>query len=208
MTTVDDGRSDDGFTLIETLLVISLLSVIVAGMATAFMVIVRTAPDTEIRINDARSTRGLATWLSHDTTSTPRFQPETSQGGIDIDPTDTGTNNRCGGAGTNVLHLRWVEAGFTTQTFVANYRYVVDGDEARVVRYTCSRSGAAAFGPAHEQNLTSGLEPGSPPILALNRVDPLDPSSDVESIDLTLTAQSGEQVIVQTGSRNPTQFFP
>ncbi len=30
----------------------------------------------------------------------------------------------------------------------------------------------------------------------------------VESVDVLLTALSGQQVLVETGSRNPSEFFP
>jgi prepilin-type N-terminal cleavage/methylation domain-containing protein len=189
-----------GFTLIEILIVVAILGIIVASIAAAFTVIVRTSPLTETRIDDARSTRGLATWLSHDTTSTPRFEPpDPVQGGITVSPA-----NDCSAPGNNILHLRWTENGFSDQTFIANYRYVPDGAESRVVRYTCSRIGAGAFTAPSPMNLTSGLNPSSLPVVALNR----DSFGDVESITLTLTAIGGEQVLVDTGPRNPTDFFP
>ncbi len=53
-------------------------------------------------------------------------------------------------------------------------------------------------------NLTSGLNPSSPPVVTLNR----DLFGDVDSVTLTLTAVGGEQVLVDTGPRNPTDFFP
>lgn len=198
------ARSDHGFTLVEVLIVMMILGIVVTSIAAAFSVIVRATPATEVRVSDARSTRGLATWLSHDTTSAPRFAPSTAQGGIGVHP----SNDDClvgGSANTNVLHLSWNENGFSNRTWVANYRYVVDGDEARIVRYTCSRSGSGPFTGAEALNLTAGLNPSTPPVVVLN------PGSDptlVESIDFLLTATSGETVLVQTGSRNAAEFFP
>jgi prepilin-type N-terminal cleavage/methylation domain-containing protein len=195
---------DRGFTLIELLMVVAMLGIVGSAIAAAFTVIVRTTPQTEIRIDDARSTRALATWLSHDTTSAPRFIPEQAQGGIDVTQAATPDNNDCGGAGSNILHLQWTEDGFTDRTFVANYRYVDDGSEGRVVRYTCSRVGAGPFTGTTEQQLTSGLASGDSPVAT----PVIGAPGEAESIDFRLTALSGETVLVQTGSRNPTEFFP
>jgi hypothetical protein len=189
--------------MVELLIVISLIAIIVPCLAVAFSVIVRTTPNTQIRIDDARSTRGLATWLSHDTTSAPRFQPLTDQGGIDTSP---GVNT-CNGAGVNLLHLQWTEHGFQDRTFVASYRFVPQGAEARVVRYTCSATGSGSFSGTRSIGLTSGLSPSQPPEVVLQPVGRLS-GDPVESVDMILTAVSGERVLVQTGSRNPSDFFP
>lgn len=195
-----DRAPRDGFTLVELLLSMVVLGVIVSSIALAFGVIVRTTPNTEVRIDDARSTRGLATWLAQDTTSTPRFEPEQTQGGFDL----SSSRNDCGGSGSNVLHLSWVEDGLFHRSYVANYRFVIDGDDARVVRYTCWRTGTSgAFGSTESINLTSGLAPSEPPIITLNR----DGVGDVESVTFELIAASGEHVLVETGPRNPTEFF-
>ena len=193
------GRSDRGFTLIEVLVVISILGTIMSALALAFVAIVKTTPGTETRIDDARSTRGLATWLSHDTTSAPPFLPEQAAGGIDL----SSSADDCGVAvGDNILHLTWLEDGFATTTYVANYRYVVDGDRARVVRYTCAGNGAV-FSVPSSINLTSGLAPSTPPAVTPNYV-----GTEVVSVDLVLTAASGSTVLIETGSRNPVEFYP
>jgi prepilin-type N-terminal cleavage/methylation domain-containing protein len=194
------GRTDRGFTLIEVLIVISILGTIVSSLAFAFVAIVKTSPNIEVRIDDARSTRGLATWLSHDTTSAPPFLPAQAAGGIDI---SAGANDcMVPGGSNNILHLTWRERGFDTKTYVANYRYVVDGGVARIVRYSCSNSGAGYSTPS-AINLTSGLSPATPPVVTPNFV-----GTDVASVDLLLTAKSGTKVLIETGSRNPVEFYP
>lgn len=195
-------RRDHGFTLIELLIVTSLMAIVVPCLAMAFVVILRTNPETEVRIDDARSTRGLATWLSHDTTSAPRFQPMTDQGGVETSP----GINTCNGAGTNILHLQWTEDGFTERTFVSSYRFVVEEGEGRVVRYTCSSTGSGPFTAGEATNLTSDLAPGTPPTVVLHPVG-RGAGDPVLSVDLLLTARSGEQVLIETGSRNPSDFF-
>ncbi|RLE17726.1 MAG: hypothetical protein DRJ50_13685, partial [Actinobacteria bacterium] len=120
-TESDDATSNDrGFTLIELLIVTVLLGLLTTVLAAAIVVSLKTLPATEQRVDDARSTRGLATWLSHDTTSAPRFTPATSQGGLVFGP--GAGSNECAGSGDNLVHLQWTEQTSISQTFVANYR--------------------------------------------------------------------------------------
>jgi prepilin-type N-terminal cleavage/methylation domain-containing protein len=200
--TEDATETDRGFTLIELLIVIVLLGVIMSVLATAIVVSLKTLPATEQRVDDARSTRGLATWLSHDTTSAPRFNPEVpGQGGLDF--TSGGNSNDCGGSGINLVHLQWSEQTSINQTFVANYRFVESGGVGTVVRYACSKTGTGAFGAATSLNLTSNLDPALKPTVSITGTSP-----NVTSITLTLTGESGEIVSVETGTRNPADFFP
>lgn len=138
-------QRDHGFNLIELVISVSLVGLITTVLAAAIVVSLRTIPDTENRLDDARSTRALATWLSHDTTSAPRFLPEQAQGGINVTTLDTGDNNDCGGDGSNLLHLQWTEDSFVATTHVANYRFVDNGGEGQIRRYTCSAVGTGAF---------------------------------------------------------------
>jgi prepilin-type N-terminal cleavage/methylation domain-containing protein len=196
-----DTSSDHGFTLIELTIVVVLLGLLMTVLAAAISVSLRTLPATEQRVDDARSTRGLATRLSHDTTSAPRFNPETTQGGLDF--TAGLDSNDCGGSGTNLIHLQWSEQTSINQTFVANYRFVVNGSVGTIVRYSCSRIGSGAFSADSTLNLTSNLDPATPPTVSTTVS-----GTDVTSITLVLTGESGEVVSVETGSRNPADFFP
>lgn len=197
--------TDGGFTLIETVLVIVVTGILMAAVSMSIVVAIKAAPSTEQRLDDARATRGLATWLSHDTTSTPPFLPEQAQGGINITTSPTADNNDCGGNGSNLLHLQWTEQATVDRTFVANYRFVVDGGEGRIVRYSCWRQSLSGpFGNFFQLNITSGLSTATPPVVTVDQ--PV--GSDVLSVSFQLTGQSGEQVLVETGSRNPADFFP
>lgn len=184
---------DRGFTLIEILIVMSVMGIILGALSAAFVVIVRTSPSSELRVDDARSTRGLATWLSHDTASAPPYDYADPKGWID----ETTGGSCAGTSGSNLVEFSWREEGFSTQTFYANYRYVANGAEATVVRYSCSTSSTTT-----KLNLTAGLDPLDPPDVTLNKV-----GTDVVSVDFLLHAAGGSDVLVQTGSRNPVEFY-
>ena len=79
---------------------------------------------------------------------------------------------------------------------------VVTDGEARIVRYTCSGSGGTFSSPT-SISLTAGLDPATPPSVIPNYV-----GTEVVSVDLLLTATSGTQVLIETGSRNPVEYFP
>lgn len=198
-------RSDGGFTLVELTVSIVIVGTLMGALALATVTILRTSPDNEARIDDARSTRGLSTQLSHDTTSTPPFLPETTQGGFDIDTSPTATNNDCGGDGTNVVHMQWREltAPGTYETFVANYRFVVNGDEARIHRVTCSDSGSG-FTNVSDLTLTPILDPSYVPTANIDR-DPV--TNEVTVLRFFLVGTRGEGVTIETSSRNPADSF-
>ena len=197
------SRRDAGFTLVELVVAISLVGLVTTVLAAAIVVSLRTTPDTENRLDDARATRALATWLSHDTTSAPRFLPlQADQGGIDL---STGsTPDPCGtGVGENLVHLQWTETSFVTTTHVANYRFVVNGDQGQIRRYSCSKVGDGSFSAASSRLLTSKLDPAQPPVVV---PDPA--TGDVSTLTFQLVGKSGETVAIETGSRNPAEFFP
>jgi prepilin-type N-terminal cleavage/methylation domain-containing protein len=201
--TPTSSRRDHGFTLVELVISVSLVGLITTVLAAAIVVSLRTIPDTENRLDDARATRALATWLSHDTTSAPRFLPEQAQGGINLANTVTADNNDCGGEGTNLLHLQWTEDSFVDTTHVANYRFVIDGGEGQIRRYACSAVGTGSFSSSAGRILTSGLDPTQLPVIV-----PEPATGEVAALTFQLVGKAGEIVAIETGSRNPADFFP
>jgi prepilin-type N-terminal cleavage/methylation domain-containing protein len=204
-------RRDGGFTLVELLITIAIQGIIVTAIGTAFVVFIRVAPGTEVRLDDARSTRGLATWLSHDTTSAPPFSTSDPRGWI-----NTSSSTICPGDGENLLELSWNEDGFSSVTYYATYRGVVANGELSIVRFTCTDSGSGAVGTGGI-NLTSGLDPtpwdgvGSSRAYQYVWAWPSRgdlPEGCVESVAFYLRANdSGSDVQIVTGSRNPTDSF-
>ena len=191
---------DGGFTLIEVIIVLVILGIVMSSLSLALSVALRTNPDNQSRVDDARATRSLATWLSYDVSSTPPFVGERAQGGI-----VTGQANDCGGPGSNLLHLKWIEAAPAPVTYVASYRFVVQADgTGEIVRVSCKRLGTGPWSPSSIQNLTSDLKASAAPTVALAVVG----AGPVTKVTFSLTGNTGQSVLVETASRNPADFFP
>jgi hypothetical protein len=148
---------DSGFTLLETVLVVLIMSIVVPVLAFSFSAVVRNTPTAEDRADDARSLLNLTTWLSQDVSST-------REDGFFI-----GTSAPEGGclpsslpaSSVNLLELHWSEG---SENYVANYRWISTGPSVgQIFRYSCERGQAArptrmtpdlnavptgAFGPA------------------------------------------------------------
>lgn len=194
---------DAGFTLIETSIVLVIMGTLMAALAMAVSVTLRAAPSAADRIDDSRTTRSLSTWLAQDTTSTPSVSPAGPHGGINTSPTaatDPSGANDCGGQGQNIVHMTWTESITSTTTYVANYRFVGDDVRARVARYTCSQHGTDPFTAPREQFLTPMLDAAAAPIGNFDVATSL--------LSFNLTGQAGETVLIETSSRNPSDFFP
>jgi prepilin-type N-terminal cleavage/methylation domain-containing protein len=195
------SRRDGGFTLIELLIVISIMGVIMTTLSAAIVVILKATPSTGLRIDDARTLRGMSTWLAQDVTSTPPFIPEDSNGGINTNP----GLNTCGAPGSNVLNLKWTENnGSGVRRYVASYRYIVDSSGARIARYICSSPDGVTYGGGRSTNLTSGLSTTQAPTVSFDQ----DAFSRVTVVKVRLYGASGEQVVVDTSSRNPAAYLP
>jgi prepilin-type N-terminal cleavage/methylation domain-containing protein len=150
-------RTAHGFTLIEVLIVVSVLGLVMTALAAAAIVIGRVAPSNEFRVDDARSTRGLQTWLAQDVSSTPTFLPvDSTYGGFNFAP---GADPCGAGAGVNVVELRWKEhVGSGTQEWIVNYRLEPQssGTGYEVARHTCGAFGSVRL------RLTSAVLNNSP----------------------------------------------
>ena len=180
------------------------LGMITSALTAALSITLRSLPEAESRLDDARATRSLGMWLAQDTMSTPPFVGEQAQGGMIRLDQDPANSNDCNEAGTNLLHLQWTQSSSADTTFVANYRYVQEGPEAVIRRFTCQSVDGGAFGSDGRANVLTGLAPGLVP----NVVFDLDGTSgEVDRVRFYLTGAAGESVRVDTRSRNPADFF-
>lgn len=139
---VDRHHRDRGLTFVELIVTTVLLALVTTVIAASVSAILRTTAPAQYRIDDARSIRGLQTWLIRDASSTP-FEELGSSG--DLDPGGYNFDNplpawaeECGAPGAMLVHMTWVDAA-TSQSYYANY--TLDGDT--VYRTTCSSAAPA-----------------------------------------------------------------
>jgi prepilin-type N-terminal cleavage/methylation domain-containing protein len=149
----DRETPDEGFTLVEVLIVTMLLGLIMVALAAVFVVVLRASPAAEATVDDSRSLLTLTNRLSQDVTSTSEYGFEPAVSSTDTNPLTNPTGAgpfiaspylaRCDLSGQPssipILQLRWTES---TSTFVADYRWEASGGEGKIVRYGC-RAGSA-----------------------------------------------------------------
>jgi prepilin-type N-terminal cleavage/methylation domain-containing protein len=137
-------RRDAGLTLVELIVVVTLVGMVAAVIGAAFVTILRTTPSTQYRIDDARSTRGLQTYLARDVASTPPQEivsvADLDPGGFAISSTSLAVVDNCGQPTADTfLHMTWVDASSGVSYHAA---YTINGNT--VYRTTCSDAGPPA----------------------------------------------------------------
>jgi type II secretory pathway pseudopilin PulG len=152
------GRRDDtGFTLVETVVVVTVMAVIAITLAATMSVIFRTAPSTEARTDDSRSLLGLTNRLSQDVTSTAEDRFEF---GDHVTKCDTATVPTSIG----IVQLSWTD---DSATYVSDYRYVpVDSDHGVLRRFACLEGDAPQVSTLTATLRNNPLD-GTPPILVI-----------------------------------------
>ena len=191
-----DRDRDRGVTLPELLVTVVILGVVTGAITAAFIVILRSLPDTEARADDARTLTGLTTYLPEDVASTP------PDGFLFDDPAHL---TLCVGdsPGVGLLRLGWSNH---LRSWVVDYRLVADADgRTRVRRYACEPGGEPSVA-----NLTSPLDPideatwqpGDPPVV----VEPvLDDLGRVVGVRVTVTSADGTSATMVATSNNPAE---
>jgi prepilin-type N-terminal cleavage/methylation domain-containing protein len=192
-------KADGGFTLIEVLVVVAVLGLLSTVLAATFVVVIRTNPANEQRVDDARILKGISTWLPPDIDSTP-------SAGFDTNPSKV---SDCAGShpGTNALHLTWTEMiGSTVTTYVANYRHVVnaDGDSAHIERITCRGTGPPPLGSTSSAAVSEVISPD--PADTVVTVDVVD--TRVVRVEFLVHSKSGKPLRIEAAPKNPGAYLP
>ncbi|HUS43793.1 MAG TPA: prepilin-type N-terminal cleavage/methylation domain-containing protein [Ilumatobacteraceae bacterium] len=205
------ARRDGGFTLIEILIVVAMIGFLTATLASVFTVIVRTTPDADARVTDARSLKGLVTWIPQDMDAAPPT-------GFDDSHSAWGCAGAAPADSHNVIAMSWTEVGDVTSSFHASYRYEFRNGEWVIARYSCQDGGTA-----RRVNMTSELPPwnsSSPPAWVEMCSTPIDAATGdclpasvvtdpttqpVESMKVTLTLLDGTPYTIDAAAKNPDE---
>jgi prepilin-type N-terminal cleavage/methylation domain-containing protein len=189
-------RPGAGFTLVEVLIVVSLLGLVMTALSAAALVLIRVAQDNEVDIDETRAERSLETWLAQDVLSTPNVEPPGTRGGFDLDqladPCPTG-------AGENLAVLVWLDP-ISGDEWIANYRVEsTGGDEFEIVRYAC---GAFADG---RTVVVHRIEP----VGVCGAADPMATLDATGSLTLEFCLTDDDPpTSVTVGGRNPVEATP
>ena len=125
-------RDDDGFTLVELVLAVTLMGVVIGAVASAMIVMFTTTGETTERLSES-----------------PDLQLAAAYFGSDVQSAQTFTGS-CGPVGTALVTLSWTDPGASPNPAAADdtqrtVRYVVEtaGTQKTLVRYACTNSGSA-----------------------------------------------------------------
>lgn len=194
-------RRRDGFTLVESLIVVVIMGVVIGSIAAIFSVVVRTTPSTEARADDARSLLGISTWLPADVSATPELPSAAATGSWDK---AAGRASGCAGVdpGTNLLRLSWTEQVTNTPvTYVAAYRLVETPEVTSIQRVTCTIGGTR-----NVQTVTAGLPLASTNPVAVNwKTAVVSGVQHIIGVEMTIRTREGDTLRVDASSRNPDE---
>ena len=159
--TRDGSTRDEGFTLVELVICITLMAVIAPVLLGVMVVTLKSSPALADRADAAVIVQGLVTWLPEDIDSAAPGSfdtaPATPSGCLGTDP------------GFNLLKLSWTETISSAKNYTASYRYVakpVPSEGGRIVRVYCE------VGTTQEVlNVTSVIPPWTAPPSSFARRD-------------------------------------
>lgn len=179
-------RREEGFTLVELLVVTVIVGIVMGALSSAIVVGLRTTDETTERLTE-----------SHDLQLLSVYWPADAQSGVE-GRIKTGTfESECTGVpktvdgSSNVVRFQWDQpAG--TESYESNYRYAEDGDEHVLTRYSCVDNGAA-----REVVVAHGLGTSAPTVTESGR-----------QITLQLTLASGLTSRVTATRRTPGAVPP
>lgn|GEM_PF-6781260 len=138
------SERNDGFTLVELVIVIGLMALIAGALSASMILMLRTEEGQTTRLDESQAPQGLATYFPADAQSTTTYATATG------DPTGCAGSPAVSAGNRNVVALSWAEqvyAGASAGTtagptgsvgYRVAYRYEQAGLTWQLVRYSCT----------------------------------------------------------------------
>jgi len=192
---------DAGFTLLEGLIVITLMGVLAVSLSAVITTVLKTSPAAEGRDDDARSLLGLITYMPEDVNSTPA-------GNFDRDETKVSGCSDPGG-GVNLIHMTWQEDIGGGTTYLASYRYIDNGDGYKIYRFYCEQGDPTT----QVQGMSTELPPideltwakGDAPLVI---AESLNSDGDINGLTIEIQTLSGGSFDFEMRTNNLNEVLP
>ncbi len=185
------SRGDRGFSLVELVLVISVVGVIAGTIMAGVSAVLGNEKSTMARLSEQRTIQGFATWLPADVASTP-------PGGLTV-----GGSPVCGSGGTQVLGMQWSEnVDGSVTTYRVSYQAVDVNGETHVRRHVCAGGATSTSTLATDlPAMGGGWTPTSPPIQ-------ISYDAAARTVTVVLTQRNGDTVSLRADQYNPAETLP
>lgn len=183
---------DDGFTLVEVMVVTILLGLVSLVIGFAITTVLRVTPTAESNVSDARSVQGLTILFPGDVASAVA-----SGANITPNPSALMCSGSETGPGLNIIELQWTVAEPSSTTYVAAYRLEPRGDAQRVRRYECSDA-TGPFNDTTARGVTAELA----------NVATVVATPSFDRIELGLQALDGTPINIEATPRSPSATLP
>ena len=193
-------RSEEtGFTLVEVLIVMSIMTIMVGALTAAFFAGFRGNDKVNGAVPGPRNANALGFWLASDISSAVPVNATTWLAGSSASP-DPGTGcSTTPAATTNLLRIETRNPITGTETYVASYRYAAPVSPATtgtISRYFC-RTGLA---PSSSDVLVENVEPAPPsPFLSPQGTVPA-VGQDTATIAFTISARGTYYAVSQSAA--------
>lgn len=193
--TAYETKRDDGFTLLELVISITLMAMLATVISAAVAVTLRNSPAVADRADAAVNVQGLVTWLPQDVDSAAPGTFDTAQG----------VSSGCAGSdpGFNVFKVTWSETISSKVDYAASYRYVAVTDGGYIVRVYC------VVGAVPSVLQVSGIIPpwvaGSEPVRVILTDSVADADALVDSAKFMVTPLVGKTIVIDATTKNPNE---